>query len=66
MRNIIVDQNDLSAVLTRHPDVAKVAFIGSTVTGEKVMKSARGPLMRLTLKLGGRDAAIVLNDVDVR
>jgi len=62
--NIIVDQNDLGATLTSHPDVAKVAFTGSTVTGKKVMESAAGTLKRLTLELGGNDAAIVLEDVE--
>ena len=62
--NVIVDQNDLGAALTSHPDVAKVAFTGSTATGKKVMATAAGPLKRLTLELGGNDAAIVLEDVD--
>src|SRR6516165_6215930 len=62
--NVIVDQNDLGTALTSHPDVAKVAFTGSTATGKKVMESAAGTLKRLTLELGGNDAAIVLDDVD--
>src|SRR5262249_55364412 len=62
--NIIVDQNDLGTALTTHPDVAMVAFTGSTATGKKVMASAAGTLKRLTLELGGNDAAIVLDDVD--
>ena len=44
--------------------MAKVAFTGSTATGKKVMRSAAGTLKRLTLELGGNDAAIVLDDVD--
>ena len=62
--NIIADQNDLGGALTGHPDVAKVTFTGSTATGKKVMESAAGSLKRLTLELGGNDAAIVLDDVD--
>jgi acyl-CoA reductase-like NAD-dependent aldehyde dehydrogenase len=62
--NIIVDQNDLGPALTSHPDVAKVAFTGSTATGKKVMESVAGTLKRLTLELGGNDAAIVLEDAD--
>ena len=62
--NVIVDRNDLGTALTSHPDVAKVAFTGSTATGKKVMASAAGTLKRLTLELGGNDAAIVLRDVD--
>ena len=62
--NIVADQNDLGSALTGHPDVAKVTFTGSTATGKKVMESAAGSLKRLTLELGGNDAAIVLDDVD--
>ncbi|TCW78798.1 aldehyde dehydrogenase [Burkholderia sp. SRS-46] len=63
--NVVIDGNDLGGVLSRHPDVAKVSFTGSTATGKKVMESVAGTLKRLTLELGGNDAAIVLDDVDV-
>ena len=62
--NVIADANDLGGALTSHPDVAKIAFTGSTGTGRKVMASAAPTLKRLTLELGGNDAAIVLDDVD--
>jgi acyl-CoA reductase-like NAD-dependent aldehyde dehydrogenase len=62
--NVIADANDLGNALTSHPDVAKIAFTGSTGTGRKVMASAAQTLKRLTLELGGNDAAIVLDDVD--
>ena len=62
--NVIADANDLGGALTSHPDVAKVAFTGSTATGKKVMASVAGTVKRLTLELGGNDAAIVLDDVD--
>ncbi len=62
--NVIVDQNDLGGALTSHPDVAKVAFTGSTATGRKVMASVAPTLKHVTLELGGNDAAIVLDDVD--
>ncbi|WP_156358445.1 aldehyde dehydrogenase family protein [Sphingobium sp. Leaf26] len=62
--NMIVDGNDLGGVLTAHPDVAKVSFTGSTATGRKVMASVSTLLKRITLELGGNDAAIVLDDVD--
>jgi acyl-CoA reductase-like NAD-dependent aldehyde dehydrogenase len=64
--NVIVDNNDLGALLTKHPDVAKVSFTGSTATGKKVMESVSSTLKRLTLELGGNDAAIVLDDVDFK
>ena len=62
--NVIADANDLGGTLTSHPDVAKIAFTGSTATGRKVMASAAPTLKRLTLELGGNDAAIVLDDVN--
>lgn len=64
--NIIVDANDLGAHLSGHADVAKVSFTGSTATGKRVMEAASGSLKRLTLELGGNDAAIILDDVDVK
>jgi len=64
--NTVVDHNDLGGELTRHPDVAKVAFTGSTATGRKEMANVANSLKRLTLELGGNDAAIVLDDVDVK
>jgi len=62
--NIVTDLNDLGGKLTTHPDVAKISFTGSTETGRKVMASAAATIKRLTLELGGNDAAIVLPDVD--
>jgi len=62
--SVIVDDNDLGPVLTTHLDVAKISFTGSTPTGKAIMKSAADSMKRLTLELGGNDAAIVLDDVD--
>lgn len=64
--NVIIDANDLGGRLTEHPDIAKVSFTGSTATGKRVMASAAGTLKRLTLELGGNDAAIILDDADVK
>lgn len=61
----LVDANDLGPLLTSHPDVAHVSFTGSTPTGKKVLASAADTLKRLTLELGGNDAAIVLDDADI-
>ena len=62
--NIITDDNSLGPAITAHPGIAKVSFTGSTPTGKRIMASAAGTLKRLTLELGGNDAAIVLDDVD--
>lgn len=62
--NIIADANDLGDKLAQHPDIRKVSFTGSAATGRKVMANAAPTLKRLSLELGGNDAAIVLDDVD--
>ena len=62
--NMITDKNELGGLLTTHPDIAKISFTGSTATGKKVMQSASATLKRVTLELGGNDAAIVLDDLD--
>ncbi|HET6474146.1 MAG TPA: aldehyde dehydrogenase family protein, partial [Pseudomonadales bacterium] len=62
--NVITDANDLGGELTKHPDVRKISFTGSTATGKKVMAGAAETLKRITLELGGNDAGIVLDDVD--
>lgn len=62
--NVIADANDLGDEMTRHPDIRKISFTGSTATGQKVMANAAQTLKRITLELGGNDAGIVLDDVD--
>ncbi|MBA3066926.1 MAG: aldehyde dehydrogenase family protein [Hyphomonas sp.] len=62
--NVVCDRNNLGGLMTSHPDIAKIAFTGSTATGKKVMASAAGSVKRVTLELGGNDAAIVLDDVE--
>jgi acyl-CoA reductase-like NAD-dependent aldehyde dehydrogenase len=62
--NVIADMNDLGEALTRHPDIRKLSFTGSVATGRKVMAGAADTLKRVSLELGGNDAAIVLDDAD--
>lgn len=62
--NILSGGNESGAHLVSHPDVAKVTFTGSTGTGRKIMEAVAPTLKRLTLELGGNDAAIVLPDAD--
>ena len=54
----------LGRQLITHPQVAKIAFTGSTATGRAIMADAGPALKRMTLELGGNDAAIVLDDAD--
>lgn len=64
--NVISGSDRLGPWLTAHDGIDKVSFTGSTATGKKVMESAAASLKRVTLELGGNDAAIVLPDVDVQ
>lgn len=60
--NVVTGENDIGALMSSHPGIAKVSFTGSTPTGRKIMASAAATLKRLTLELGGNDAGIVLPD----
>ena len=64
--NILVDDNDLGPKITSHPGIDKISFTGSTPTGKAIMSSAASTLKRITLELGGNDAAIALDDIDVK
>jgi len=64
--NVISGGDELGRSMTAHAGIAKIAFTGHTDTGKHVMRSAADTLKRLTLELGGNDAAIVLPDVDAR
>jgi acyl-CoA reductase-like NAD-dependent aldehyde dehydrogenase len=63
--NIISGGDELGPWMTAHEGFAKISFTGSTATGKRVMESASKDLKRITLELGGNDAAIVLPDVNV-
>jgi aldehyde dehydrogenase (NAD+) len=63
--NIVTGDDALGPLMTAHPGIDKISFTGSTQTGRKVMASASTNLKRVTLELGGNDAAIVLPDVDI-
>ncbi|MDP9877653.1 acyl-CoA reductase-like NAD-dependent aldehyde dehydrogenase [Variovorax boronicumulans] len=63
--NIVSGTDALGPLMSAHPGIDKISFTGSTQTGRRVMASAAVNLKRLTLELGGNDAAIVLPDVDV-
>jgi acyl-CoA reductase-like NAD-dependent aldehyde dehydrogenase len=62
--NIIAGGDDLGPRMTAHPGIDKISFTGSVATGKKVLASAAVNLKRVTLELGGNDAAIVLDDVE--
>jgi acyl-CoA reductase-like NAD-dependent aldehyde dehydrogenase len=51
--------------LIEHPDVAKVAFTGSTEIGANVMRNAATTIKRVTLELGGKSANVIFADADL-
>jgi acyl-CoA reductase-like NAD-dependent aldehyde dehydrogenase len=53
------------ARLVEHPDVAKVAFTGSTEVGRGIAQGAAGTIKRVTLELGGKSANVVFADADI-
>jgi aldehyde dehydrogenase (NAD+) len=51
--------------LIRHKDIDKVAFTGSTAAGKHIAKACADRLARVSLELGGKSAAILLDDADI-
>jgi acyl-CoA reductase-like NAD-dependent aldehyde dehydrogenase len=52
--------------LVEHPDVAKVAFTGSTEVGRTIAAGAAQTIKRVTLELGGKSANVVFADADIQ
>jgi aldehyde dehydrogenase (NAD+) len=63
--NIVAADRDVGAYLVSHPKVDKVAFTGSTGAGRKIAAVCGELLRPVTLELGGKSAAILLDDVDL-
>jgi acyl-CoA reductase-like NAD-dependent aldehyde dehydrogenase len=51
--------------MVSHPDVAKVAFTGSTTVGKRVGELASASIKRVTLELGGKSANVIFADADL-
>jgi len=51
--------------LVEHPDVAKIAFTGSTEVGRGIAEGAAGTIKRVTLELGGKSANVIFADADL-
>jgi betaine-aldehyde dehydrogenase len=64
--NVVVGPGrEVGKRLVEHPDVAKVAFTGSTEVGRGIMAGAAGTIKRVTLELGGKSANVVFADADL-
>ena len=63
--NIVTGRGDtVGAEITRHPDVAKISFTGSTAVGKTIARGAVDTMKRVTLELGGKSPTILLDDAD--
>ncbi|NML92900.1 aldehyde dehydrogenase [Novosphingobium olei] len=62
--NLLPADREASDLLVRHPGVDKVAFTGSTVVGLHIAQVCAARMARYTMELGGKSAAIVLDDYD--
>ena len=63
--NWVAADRDVGAYLVSHPGVDKVAFTGSTSAGRSIGRSCGELLRPVTLELGGKSAAILLDDADL-
>ncbi|MDQ2939035.1 MAG: aldehyde dehydrogenase family protein [Actinomycetota bacterium] len=57
--------SEVGARLVEHPDVAKIAFTGSTEVGRGIAAGAAATIKRVTLELGGKSANVVFADADL-
>lgn len=64
--NVVTGEAEAGAALVQEPGVSLIAFTGSVETGKKVMRTAAAQLKRVHLELGGKDAFIVCDDVDLQ
>ena len=63
--NIVAAGREVGEHLVRHPGVDKIAFTGSTTAGRHIASICGQQLKRCTLELGGKSAAIILDDADL-
>jgi aldehyde dehydrogenase (NAD+) len=64
--NVVTGRGEVvGTTLTRHPDVAKVSFTGSTAVGKVILREAADTIKRVTLELGGKSPSIILDDADL-
>ncbi|WP_300680503.1 aldehyde dehydrogenase [Nocardioides sp.] len=62
--NIVAGGREVGEHLVTHPAIDKIAFTGSTAAGRRIASLAGERLRRVSLELGGKSAAIVLDDAD--
>ncbi len=63
--NIVTGFGDTGAAIVKHPGVDKIAFTGSTETGQIIMRESANTLKRTTFELGGKSPNIIFADADI-
>jgi aldehyde dehydrogenase (NAD+) len=63
--SVVPCDRQVSEALVRHPGVDMISFVGSTFAGERIGAACGGQVKRVRLELGGKSAAIFLDDADV-
>jgi len=63
--NVVTADREVSELLVRDPRVDKITFTGSTAAGRKIAAICGERIARCTLELGGKSAAVVLDDMDI-
>jgi aldehyde dehydrogenase (NAD+) len=63
--NVLTADREVSELLVRDARVDKIAFTGSTAAGRKIGAICGGRIARCTLELGGKSAAVILDDADM-
>ncbi len=63
--SVVTGGGETGAALAKHPDVAKVAFTGSTATGQAILTAAVPAIKRVTLELGGKSPSIICADANL-
>ena len=63
--NIITAEREVSEELVRHPGIDKISFTGSTAAGHRIAGICAERVARVNLELGGKSAALVLDDYDI-
>ena len=63
--NVVTADREVSELLVRDPRVDKIAFTGSTAAGRRIASLLGERIGRYTLELGGKSAAVVLDDADI-
>jgi acyl-CoA reductase-like NAD-dependent aldehyde dehydrogenase len=63
--NVLTADREVSELLVRDPRVDKITFTGSTAAGRRIASLCGERIARCTLELGGKSAAVVLDDVDL-